>query len=82
MFGKCWLFVSIKVAFQAPMLPADLRHRARQLYGQPVVLSTIQDGICMSPMGLAILMGIGVLVVAGVVVFTSYTGETKDALIK
>uniref|UniRef100_A0A914SA68 Uncharacterized protein n=1 Tax=Parascaris equorum TaxID=6256 RepID=A0A914SA68_PAREQ len=73
---------TLDISDQAQMLPADLRHRARQLYGQPVVLSTIQNGICLSPMGLAILMGIGVLVVAGVVVFTSYTGKTKGALKK
>lgn len=51
----------------------DLRHRARlQHGGQPVVLATMQNGICMSPLGFSVFMGMGIALVAAVIVILSY----------
>uniref|UniRef100_A0A914RZS3 ZP domain-containing protein n=1 Tax=Parascaris equorum TaxID=6256 RepID=A0A914RZS3_PAREQ len=61
----------------AQALPIDLRHRARQHYGQPIVLSAVQNGICMSPMGFSMFMGMGIVVVAAIVALLSYVHQRK-----
>lgn len=59
--------------FQNQALPVDLRHRARQRRGgQPVVLATVQDGICMSPFGFSMFMGLGVALIAATIVIVSF----------
>ncbi|VDK51122.1 unnamed protein product [Anisakis simplex] len=64
---------ALDISDQNQALPADLRHRARQQFGHPIVLSpTLQDGICMSPMGLSMMMGIGVVLIAAFVVLINY----------
>lgn len=59
--------------FQNQALPVDLRHRARlHLAGQPVVLAAVQNGICMSPLGFSMFMGLSVALIAAVIVTISF----------
>lgn len=68
---------ALKYILQDQALPVNLQHRARANYGQPVVLSTVQDGICMSPMAFSTFMGIGVFIVGSVVMLASYLRRPK-----
>lgn len=50
----------------------DLRHRARHAHGQQVILSPANEGICMSPFGFSVFMGLAVALAAAVVVVVSF----------
>uniref|UniRef100_A0A915BVV8 ZP domain-containing protein n=1 Tax=Parascaris univalens TaxID=6257 RepID=A0A915BVV8_PARUN len=69
---------TLDISDQAQALPLDLRHRPRQHYGQSVVLSAVQEGICMSPMGFSVFIGMGILAVAALVVLLSYIRQHKS----
>ncbi|VDK60503.1 unnamed protein product [Gongylonema pulchrum] len=64
---------ALEISDDSQALPVDLRHRARLRHaGQPVVLATVQDGICMSPFGFSMFMGLGVALVAATIVIVSF----------
>ena len=55
--------------FQSPGLPQALRHRQpHHMGGQQVIIAGIHNGVCVSPMGLSLFMGMGVALVAVVVI--------------
>uniref|UniRef100_A0A915PLM4 ZP domain-containing protein n=1 Tax=Setaria digitata TaxID=48799 RepID=A0A915PLM4_9BILA len=64
---------ALEISEDNQALPVDLRHRGRLHHlGQPMVLATVQNGICMSPFGFSIFMGLSVALVAAVIVTISF----------
>lgn len=68
---------TLDISDQASALPIDLRHRAT--LGKQVVLSTVQEGICMSPLGFSIFMAMGAALVAAVVVVATCVMRPQSA---
>nr|CTP81397.1 Bm5273 [Brugia malayi] len=63
---------ALEISEDNQALPVDLRHRARlHLGGQPVVLAAVQNGICMSPFGFSMFMGLSIALIAAVIVTIS-----------
>uniref|UniRef100_A0A0M3HU21 ZP domain-containing protein n=1 Tax=Ascaris lumbricoides TaxID=6252 RepID=A0A0M3HU21_ASCLU len=65
-------FSALDISDRDEALPMDLRHRARHAHGQQVILSPANEGICMSPFGFSIFMGLAVALAAAVVVVVSF----------
>nr|AAB66646.1 CUT-1-like cuticlin protein precursor [Ascaris lumbricoides] len=65
-------FSALDISDRDEALPMDLRHRARHARGQQVILSPANEGICMSPFGFSIFMGLAVALAAAVVVVVSF----------
>uniref|UniRef100_A0A914ZKP4 ZP domain-containing protein n=1 Tax=Parascaris univalens TaxID=6257 RepID=A0A914ZKP4_PARUN len=57
-------FSALDISDRDEALPMDLRHRARHAHGQQVILSAANEGICMSPFGFSIFMGLAVALAA------------------
>uniref|UniRef100_A0A1I8EY59 Cuticlin protein n=1 Tax=Wuchereria bancrofti TaxID=6293 RepID=A0A1I8EY59_WUCBA len=63
---------ALEISEDNQALPVDLRHRARlHLGGQPMVLTAVQNGICMSPFGFSMFMGLSIALIAAVIVTIS-----------
>uniref|UniRef100_A0A8R1XPW7 Uncharacterized protein n=1 Tax=Onchocerca volvulus TaxID=6282 RepID=A0A8R1XPW7_ONCVO len=62
-------------------LPVDQRHRALLHHsGQPVVLAAVQNGICMSPFGFLMFMGLSIALIAAVIVTISFKLRPKHKI--
>ncbi|KHN87066.1 Cuticlin-1 [Toxocara canis] len=68
---------TVDISDQEQALPVDLRHRVGQHYGPQVVLATVHEGICVSPIGFSVLMGVSVLAVAVAFVALSFMRKSK-----
>ncbi|VDN56971.1 unnamed protein product [Dracunculus medinensis] len=65
-------FDALDILDQNQVLPDEIRYRARLQYGQPVVLQTVRNGICISPIGFSMFIGIGIFIVAASMVLTKF----------
>uniref|UniRef100_A0A0M3HVF5 ZP domain-containing protein n=1 Tax=Ascaris lumbricoides TaxID=6252 RepID=A0A0M3HVF5_ASCLU len=59
------------------LLPNELRHRASQIYGQPVVLHSVEGGICISSIGLSTLMVMCVAMLVSMALIVFYLRKSK-----
>lgn len=59
--------------FQNQALPVDFHQRASlHLSGQPMVLAAVQNGVCMSPFGFSVFMGLSIALFAAAVLTISF----------
>ncbi|CAG9539277.1 unnamed protein product [Cercopithifilaria johnstoni] len=64
---------ALEISEDNQALPVDLRHRARlHLGGQSMVLAAVQNGICMSPFGFSMFMGLSIALIAAVIITISF----------
>ncbi|KHN78993.1 Cuticlin-1 [Toxocara canis] len=63
---------TLDISDQNQALPDDLRHRAHLRRSQPMILSSVQDGICFSSFGFSLVLAVGVALLAVVVAVASY----------
>uniref|UniRef100_A0A9J2P2H9 ZP domain-containing protein n=1 Tax=Ascaris lumbricoides TaxID=6252 RepID=A0A9J2P2H9_ASCLU len=70
-------FSTLDISDQTQALPLDLRHRPQEQYERAVILSAIQDGICISPLSILMLMGVAVIIVAAFTVLFSFIRPSK-----
>ncbi|KHN85908.1 Cuticlin-1 [Toxocara canis] len=65
-------FSALDISDRDEALPVDLRHRARHVHGQQMILSAVTDGVCMSPFGFSIFMGVALALVVAFAVVVSF----------
>ncbi|KHN87040.1 Cuticlin-1 [Toxocara canis] len=62
---------ALDISYQEQAVPFALRHRLHQVYGYPVVHSSIDNSVCISPMSLSMLIAMCTLLFAAVTVAVS-----------